>query len=181
MSFLKVLFSSKFRKLSDSLVEINILSGPPDKDPLILSMMFFSHLFYIRGFLGANQPAPAFPDAYKNISDDVLKSTYIALPIYFGYRCGLQNSNIKSNEEFKNIIIQKYPTLNHDIAGTLISEWSNSPIEQLDHFLFDHFHKRSVFLKVFEDDAAAEGWFINFLNQTFNDALQAYPVSRKGD
>jgi hypothetical protein len=172
-----LLFSPKFRKIRSSLLELKILSGPPDKDPFIRSMMFFSHLFYMHGFLWANQPTPAFPNAYKNISNDVFKSTYIALPIYFGYRCGLHNSNIKSNEEFKKIILQKYPILNHDVADTLIFEWSNIHREQLGHFLFKHFDKYSVFRKVFEDATATEGWFTSFLNQTLNYTLQAYPIS----
>ncbi|MBU0534302.1 MAG: hypothetical protein KJ887_05865 [Candidatus Omnitrophica bacterium] len=177
MLFLKLLFSPKLRTLRNLLLESKTLAGPPDKDPFILSMMFFSHLFYMHGFLCANQPIPAFPNAYKNISNHVFKSTYVALPIYFGYRCGLHNSNIKTNEEFKQIILKKYPTLDHDVADILISEWSNTTKEHLNHLLFKHFDKYSVFQKVFKDATATEKWFINFLNQTFDYALQAYPIS----
>ena len=179
MSFFKLLLNPKLRELSDSLVEINIHSGKPDKDPFILSMMFFSHIFFIHGFLGANRPAPAFPDAYKNIPAEILDSTYIALPIYFGYRCGLNNSRIGSAEEFKRVLKVKYPTLNHDVAENLISEWSRILAGQLDHLIFRHFEKHSIFQGVFEDPAAAERCFTTFINQTLDDVLKTYPVTRR--
>jgi hypothetical protein len=142
-------------------------------------MMFFSHIFFIHGFLGANRPAPAFPDAYRNFTKEVLDNTYIALPIYFGYRCGLDNSSIGSDEEFKKVLKVKYPTLNHEVAENLISEWSRVLAGQLDHLIFRQFEKHSIFQEVFEDPSAAERCFTTFVNQTLDDVLKTYPISRK--
>jgi len=143
---------------------------PPKGDEFLRKLRFFSHLFYTHGFLGVNQ-IPAFPNAYKNISSDVFRKTYIALPLYFALRTGLQDSSFTSVEQMVEILSQKYPTLDSDVLHSLSSKWKESSREELDSLLYQHFNAHGIFHKVFAaTDAEVEKWFTDFLNQAFVEA-----------
>lgn len=176
MSLLKLLFSRRFRTLRKLLFEVRMFWPPSQGDEFLRKLRFFSFLFYSHGFLGVNQ-IPAFPNAYKNISPDVFKKTYIALPLYFALRCGPQNSTFSSIEEMVVTLSQKYPTLDSDVLRQLSSEWKKAGREELDRLLYEYFKAHGVFHKVFATtDTEVEKWFRNFLNQTFDRALQ-FPAS----
>jgi hypothetical protein len=133
-------------------------------------MRFFSHIFYVRGFLipGPNK-TPAFPNAYKNISSEVFAKTYIALPLYFALRRGLEASPFASYEELLDTISKKYPTLDSTTLYRLYSDWKDNNHEELNRGLYSHFKGYGVFRQVFEaDDVAVEKWFKDFLNQTYD-------------
>jgi hypothetical protein len=141
---------------------------PPSGDYFIDSMRFFSYNFYSHGFLGVNK-IPAFRNAYKNISTEVFTKTYIALPLYFALRCGLQTSSFASHDELIGTISKKYPNLDSTTLNRLYSDWRNVNQDDLDHWLYTHFRDLGVFRQVFEaDEVEVEKWFISFLNQTYD-------------
>lgn len=176
MSLFKLLFSRRFRTLRKLLFEVRMFWPPSQADDFLRKVRFFSFLFYTHRFLGVNQ-IPAFPKAYKNISPDVFKKTYIALPLYFALRCGLQDSSFTSTEQMVVTLSQKYPTLDSDILRRLSSEWKEASREELDRLLYEHFKAHGVFRKVFAaTDVEVEEWFRNFLNQAFDRVLQ-FPAS----
>lgn len=174
---LKSLFSRKYRKLKNALGEIHIIRIPVmgreyDGDNFIKKLAFFSDLFYQHGFLGSTNQAPAFPSAYKNISNSILGDTYIALPIYFSFRYGLADSNFKSIDELKTALLKLYPTLDSGVIDILLSEWGKANPSKLADLLYEHFEKYNVFEKVFAEGADARKWFKNFLNQTYDYSLK---------
>lgn len=144
---------------------------PPRDDVLISDGMFFAHLFYLHGFLLSRFHGPAFRSAYKNITPDVFRKTYIALPVYFVLRQGLEQgsfgSNMKDLASRIKIVGMVYPNMpDPDIAPILLREWSGATAAELDHLLFGRFWEQGVFEKVFENGADVESWFNNFLRQT---------------
>ena len=172
MSLFKLLFSRRFRTLRKLLFEVRMFWPPSEDDEFLRKFRFFPYLFYTHGFLGVNQ-IPAFPNAYKNISPDVFRKTYIALPIYSALRSGLQDSSFTSVEQMVVTLSQKYPTLDSDVLRQLSSDWRDASREELDRLLYKHFKAYGVFHKVFSaPDAEVENWFKNFLNQTLTYAVQ---------
>ena len=172
MSLFKLLFSRKFRTLRRLLFEVRMFWPPSQADDFLSKLRFFSFLFYSHGFLGVNQ-IPAFPNAYKNITPDVFQKTYIALPLYFALRSGLQDSSFTSVEQLVVTLSQKYPTLDGDVLQRLASEWKEANLEELDRLLYEQFKAQGVFRKVFTaTDTEVEKWFGNFLNQAFGQAMQ---------
>lgn len=176
MFLFKLLFSRRFRALRKLLFEVRMFWPPSQGDEFLRKLRFFSFLFYSHGFLGVNQ-LPAFPNAYKNITPDVFKKTYIALPLYFALRCRPQDSTLTSIEEIVRTLSQKYPTLDSEVLRRLSSEWKEAGQKELDRFLYEHFKVHGVLHKVFvATDVEIEKWFCNFLNQSFDRALQ-FPAS----
>ena len=162
----KMLFSRKYKNLKASLLEVKSYNVP-SKDSFINSLMLFAHLFYLRGFLGATQ-MPAFPNAYKNISTDIFKKTYIALPLYFALHRGVQDSSFTTYDELLQGISEKYPTLDLTILNRLSLEWKEITQDELDQRLYQHFRDYGIFRKVFSaSDSEVEAWFKNFLSQTY--------------
>lgn len=182
MSLLKVLFrvvfSRKFKRLRKLLWEVKAYGGPvvyTSRDEFLYGLAFFSYLFYTHAFLvSSNQPA-AFGEAYKNISEEVFKKTYIALPVFFAFRYGSDHSQFKSTEELKTSLLKLYPTLDAEILNDLLLEWSTVSPDKLDTMLYKHFEEYGVFEKVFVEGADVERWFKDFLGQTFDYALQCAP------
>lgn len=168
----KLLFSRKFRTLRKLIIEVRSFWSPSPDDEFLNQMKFFSYIFYISGFLGINQK-PAFPNAYKNISPDVFKKTYIALPLYYAFRHGIKNSNFASVEKLVAVLSQKCPTLDINLLKRLSSEWWDFSHDELDRKLYQHFNKYGIFNKVFAaDENEVYNWFKNFLNQTYNYSVQ---------
>ena len=168
MFLFKLLFSRRFRSLRKLLIEARMHFPPPAEDTFLSGIRFFSYLFYTKGFLGENQ-IPAFPNAYKNISPDVFKKTCIALPLYFAFRYGLQNSSFTSVEQLISTLSKKFPTLDTEVLHQLSLEWGEVNQEELDRLLYQHFKSYDVFRNVFvATDAEVEKWFTDFLDQTFN-------------
>lgn len=144
---------------------------PPSNDYFMDSMRFFSYNFYMRGFLysGLHNKTPAFPNAYKNISSEVFAKTYIALPLYFALRPGLEVSPFSSYEDLLDTISKKYPALDSATLYRLYSDWKDSNRHDLDRQMFNHFKDYGIFRQVFEaDDVEVGKWFEDFLNQTYN-------------
>ena len=152
--------------------EVRMFWPPSQGDEFLRKLRFFSYLFYTHGFLGVSQ-IPAFGNAYKNISPDVFRKTYIALPLYFALRVGLQDSSFTSLEQMVATLSRKYPTLDSDVLGRLSSEWKEASQEELDSLLYQHFKAHGVFHKVFAGtDAEVDKWFRDFLNQAFAEAIR---------
>lgn len=167
----RLLFSRRFRTLRKLLFEVRMYFPPPE-DTFLSGIRFFSYLFYTKGFLGGNQ-IPAFPNAYKNISPDVFRKTYIALPLYFAFRYGLQNSRFTSVEQLISTLSKKFLTLDTDLLHRISLEWGKADREELDRLLYQHFKAYEVFRNVFvATDTEIEKWFTDFLNQTFNYSAQ---------
>jgi len=122
------MFFRKYKDLRNWLQEVQLLSGAVNENPYIHGMMFFSHLFYKHGFIAVGQP-PAFGNAYKNISKEVFEKTYIALPIYFCYRCGLTNTSFESTDDVTTTLLSLYPSLDDETARYLVSTWSGAEIQ----------------------------------------------------
>lgn len=172
MLLFKLLFSQKYRTLRKLIIEVRNFWSISLNNELLNQMKFFSYIFYANGFLGINQ-SPAFPGAYKNISPDVFKKTYIALPLYYALRYGIKNSNFTSIEEIIAILSQKCPTLDTNSLKYLSSEWCNSSHDELNKKLFQHFNRYGIFDKVFAaNEDEVYNWFKNFLNQTYNYSVQ---------
>ncbi len=172
MSLFKLVFSRRFRQLRRLLFEVRI-HWPPSEDREVLNRLrFFPYLFYTKGFLGGNQ-IPAFPNAYKNISPDVFRKTYIALPVYSALRSGLDDLGFDSIEQMTAMLSQRFPTLDSNVLCQLSSDWSKYNREELDTLLYQHFKAHGVFHEVFSATVAEiETWFKNFLNQTFDHAVK---------
>lgn len=174
MLLLKLLFSRKFRNLRKLLFEVKMFWPPSQGDKFLMELRFFSYLFYTHGFLGVNQ-TPAFPNAYKNISPDVFRKTYVALPLYYAFRHGIKDSNFTSVEELVAVLSQKCPTLDINVLKRLSSEWKESSHDDLDQKLYQHFKRYAIFNKVFAvDEAEVWKWFKNFLNQPYNYSVQHF-------
>jgi hypothetical protein len=137
MSLLKFFFSRRFRTLRKLLFEVRMFWPPSKADDFLGKLRFFSFLFYSHGFLGVNQ-LPAFPNAYKNINPDVFRKTYVALPLYFVLRAGLQNSSFASVEQLVVTLSQKYPTLDAEVLQRLSSEWKDANQQDLDGLLYEY-------------------------------------------
>jgi len=168
MLLFKLLFSQKYRTLRKLIIEVRSFWSPSTDDEFLNQMKFFSYIFYTSGFLGINQK-PAFPNAYKNISPDVFKKTYIALPLYYVLRFGIKNSNFTSIEETIAILSQKCPSLDINSLKYLSSKWCDSSHDDLDKKLFQHFNRYGIFDKVFAaDEDEVYIWFKNYLNQIYN-------------
>lgn len=172
MSLFKLVFSRRFRQQRRLLFKVRI-HWPPTEDRDVLNRLrFFPYLFYTKGFLGGNQ-IPAFPNAYKNISPDVFRKTYIALPVYSALRSGLDDLGFTSIEQMTDMLSQRFPTLDGDVLCQLSSDWSKANHEELDTLLYQHFKAHGVFHEVFSaTDEDIETWFNNFLNQTFDHAVK---------
>ena len=166
----RLLFSRRFRNLKGLLNETRRYN-PPTGDSFFDSLMFFSYLFYLRGFLfpGPVNQVPAFPNAYKNISTDVFKKTYVALPVYFALRYDSQASPFAPSDKLLNMLLKTYTTLDLTTLKRLYSDWKGLTKDELARQLYQHFRDYGVFRKVFAgDDAEVEKWFTNFLNQTYD-------------
>lgn len=179
MLIFKLLFSRRFRTLRKLLIEVRMYWPPPLADEFLSRLRFFPYLFYTHGFLGVNQIS-SFPNAYKNISADVFKKTYITLPLYFALRSGLQNSSFTSVEQLVSTLSKKFPTLDTDVLHHLSLEWKEASREELDRLLYQQFKAHGVFHNVFAAaEADVEKWFRKFLNQTFDYTVHNFPLSNK--
>lgn len=172
MLFFKLLFSPKFRTLRNLVFGVRKNWSISLENELLNQMKFFSYIFYINGFLGINQK-PAFPNAYKNISPDTFKKTFIALPLYYTFRHGMENSIFGSVEDLIAILSQKCPTLDINVLKHLSLEWGKSTRDELDKNLYQHFSKFGIFNNVFSaNEDEVYNWFKNFLNQTYDYVLK---------
>jgi hypothetical protein len=173
MLFFKLLFSPKFRTLRNLVNEMRRSWSISLENELLNQMKFFSYIFFLSGFLGiCKNRKPAFPNAYKNISLDIFKKAFTALPLYYAFRYGMENSGFSSVEDLVTILSQKCSTLDIDILKHLSLEWGKSTRDELDKNLYQYFSKFGIFNNVFSaDEDEVYNWFKNFLNQTYDYVL----------
>lgn len=164
---------SHFTELSTTIREINtipVMTNEYDSE-FVKKMIFFGRLFYTNGFLVSSNQPPAFYNASQNLSDDTVRKTYIALPVYFALRYGLANSGFKSLNEVRTALSRLYPTLHPDVLDDLLSKWHEVDSSVLDDLVYEHFDKFGVFKEVFEVGTDVRKWFKSFLNQTYSYVL----------